>query len=222
MSRTALLLGATGLVGSHVLDLVLADETYTAVATLGRRAPDRTHPKLTHHVIDFDRLDDFAELIRGDEVFCCLGTTMRQAGSQEAFRRVDQVYPVTVAQRAQANGVAQWLMVSALGANARSSIFYNRVKGEVEDAVRALPFRGVYCFRPSLLTGRRAETRPGEQVGEAVLQGLGFLLVGPLRKYRAIAAEAVARAMVVVARQAPGGIQVYESDAIARLGVPTP
>jgi uncharacterized protein YbjT (DUF2867 family) len=220
MPHTALLLGATGLVGGHVLAALLADDAYTSIVTLGRRPLAHTHPKLTHHVIDFDRLDAVAGVIRGDDVFCCLGTTIGQAGSQEAFRKVDYVYPVEIARRAHANGSAQWLMVSALGANARSPIFYNRVKAEAEAAVRALPFRGVYLFRPSLLTGNRREARKGEQMAEVVLNACSFLLHGPLRKYRAIAGATVAKALVNVAKAQPGGVQVYESDAIARIGIP--
>ncbi len=213
-TRTALLLGATGLVGGHCLDLLLADAAYEAVVTLGRRPLRRSHPKLTHHVVDFDRLADAASLIEARDVFCCLGTTMKKAGSKEAFRKVDFDYPVAAARIAAANGAEQYLLVSALGAGTRSRFFYNRVKGEVEEAIGAFPFDGVYVLRPSLITGDREEARAGEQVSEWVLKALSFVLRGPLRKYRPIEARTIARAMVAMAKRQPGGVQVIESDQI--------
>ncbi len=213
-TRTALLLGATGLVGRHCLDLLLADAAYEAVVTLGRRPLRRSHPKLTHHVVDFDRLADAASLIEARDVFCCLGTTMKKAGSKEAFRKVDFDYPVAAARIAAANGAEQYLLVSALGADARSRFFYNRVKGEVEEAIGAFPFDGVYVLRPSLITGDREEARAGEQVSEWVLKALSFVLRGPLRKYRPIEARTIARAMVAMAKGRPGGLRVIESDQI--------
>lgn len=213
-SRTALLLGATGLVGGLCLDRLLADERYRAVHTLGRRPLGRTHPKLTHHVLDFSRLEAHADAIRGQDVFCCLGTTRKQAGSKAQFRMVDEVYPFEIAKIALDQGSEQYLLVSALGADPRSMFFYNRVKGEAEDAISQLGFYGVYRFRPSLLTGDRDEARTGEEVAEAVLKATSFLLRGPLRKLRPTPARAVATALVEVARQRPGGVQTYEPERI--------
>lgn len=213
-TRTALLLGATGLVGGHCLDLLLADAAYDAVVTLGRRPSERSHPKRTHHVVDFDRLAEAAALMEARDVFCCLGTTMKKAGSKDAFRRVDYTYPVEAARIAVANGAEQYLLVSAFGANKSSLFFYNRVKGEVEEAISALSFEGVYLFRPSLITGERQEARAGEQASERVLGALSFVLRGPLRKYRPIAARTIARAMVAVAQRQPGGVRIIESDQI--------
>lgn len=217
-ARTALLLGATGLVGRACLGLLLADDACAAVTTLGRRPLGRTHPKLTHHVVDFDDLAAHADRFAVDDVFCCLGTTMRQAGSREAFRRVDFGYPVEAARLAAGRGAGQYLLVSSIGADPASAFFYTRMKGEVEAAVAALPFYGVYLFRPSVLTGDRAERRPGERAYEAVMGALSFALRGPLRRYRPIAAATVARALVRVAKEQPGGVRRYESDAIAALG----
>jgi uncharacterized protein YbjT (DUF2867 family) len=139
---------------------------------------------------------------------------MKQAGSQEAFRKVDFAYPFEAARIALSKGAQQYLLVSALGADSGSRIFYNRVKGEAEDAIRALDYDGVYIFRPSLLTGDRAKKRTGEQVAEAVLNTFSFALRGPLRAYRPITARDVATAMINVAREHPGGVQVYEPEAI--------
>ncbi len=213
-TRTALLLGATGLVGGHCLDLLLAADAYRAVVTLGRRPSARQHPRLTHHVVDFDRLGEYAALFEAQDVFCCLGTTMKQAGSKDAFRRVDFAYPVEAARLALAGGARQYLLVSALGADTGSPIFYNRVKGEAEAAVCALPFYGVYVMRPSLLTGERAVPRRGERIAEAVLHAVSFVLRGPLRKFHPTEAGAVAAAMVSLAEAQPGGVQVYEPEAI--------
>lgn len=213
-TRTALLLGATGLVGGHCLEVLLADEAYDAVVTLGRRPLNRAHPRLTHHVVDFDRLAEAASLIEARDVFCCLGTTMKKAGSKDAFRKVDFGYPVEAARLAAANGAEQYLLVSALGANTRSAFFYNRVKGEAEEAICALPFGGVYVLRPSLITGARNEVRAGEQVSERVLGALSFALRGPLRTYRPVAAHTIARALVAIAKRQPGGVRVIPSDQI--------
>ncbi|HMB92830.1 MAG TPA: hypothetical protein VKP65_18415 [Rhodothermales bacterium] len=212
--RTALLLGATGLVGGHCLDLLLADDSYAPVTTLGRRLLTKTHAKLTHHVIDFDAFSEHADVLAADDVFCCLGTTIKQAGSQEAFRTVDFTYPFEAARIALAKGAQQYLLVSSLGANRASRIFYNRVKGETEDAIRALDYAGMYIFRPSLLTGDRDEKRRGEQIAEAVLKTFSFTLRGPLRTFRPTAARDVATAMIHVAKQQPGDVKVYEPEAI--------
>jgi uncharacterized protein YbjT (DUF2867 family) len=216
--RVALLVGATGLVGGHCLDLLLGDASYARVIALTRRPLARTHAKLDARVVDFDRLGETAGDVAADDVFCCLGTTIRAAGSQEAFRRVDFAYPVETARLAAANGARRFLIVTAMGANARSRIFYNRVKGEVEAAVRAMAFESVVILRPSLLLGERAERRAGEETGKRVMSVVGPLLVGPLRKYRGIEGGTVARAMVRLAKVAGPGVCIVESDEIARLG----
>ena len=213
-NRTALLLGATGLVGRHGLDLLLASETYGAVVTLGRRPAETPHPKHIHHVIDFGRLDDHASLMAADDVFCCLGTTMKQAGSKEAFRTVDLVYPARAAHLSRAQGARQFVLVSALGADPRSLFFYHRIKGEAEAAVQAVPFEGCYLLRPSLLLGERERPRPGEQIGERLLDLFSFALRGPLASLQPIEAATVARAMVRLAEARPGGVRVYEPDAL--------
>lgn len=216
-ARTALLLGATGLVGGHCLEMLLQDEHYTHVETVGRRPAARVHRKLKQHVIDFKTLKVQTNQIKADDVFCCLGTTIKNAGSREAFRKVDYEYPLEVATVASANGAEQFLLVSSLGANARSSMFYSRVKGEIEAAVSALPFDGVQIFRPSLLLGERKERRTGERVAEMSLKLFAFMLRGSFKKYRAVEAVTVAAAMIRVAKQHPKGINIFESDQIKQL-----
>ena len=211
-TRTAIVAGATGLVGSHVLSLLIESPHYTGVTALVRRRLDREHPKLKQLVVDFDRLPPLPE---ADDVFCALGTTIKKAGSREAFRRVDYEYPVAIARQAAEAGDAQFLLVSSVGADRHSSNFYLRTKGEVEDAIGALPFRGLHVFRPSFLIGERADSRPGERFGIAAARIVGPLLAGPLRKYRAIPAEAVARAMVESAVRAEAGRHEYTFGAMA-------
>jgi uncharacterized protein YbjT (DUF2867 family) len=214
VSPTALLVGATGLVGSHVLRLLLADSHWSHVATLGRRTTPYQHEKLEQRVIDLGALEALPDMPQSDDVFCCLGTTIKQAGSQEAFRRVDYDYVVGSARAGLRAGATQFLMVSAIGADPASRVLYSRVKGETEAAVRRLPYRGVQIFRPSLLLGERAEFRLGERIVMLLAPILRPALVGPLRRYRPVHAAIVARAMVQIAKQAPRAANVFEYDAI--------
>lgn len=218
MSRSALVAGASGLVGSHVLRLLLADPAYERVTTFGRRELPLANRKLAQRVIDFDRLAEVSDFPRVHDVFCCLGTTLRQAGSPAAFRQVDFTYVLELARVAARHRAAQFLLVSALVADPHSRVFYSRVKGEVEDAVKRVSFDAVYIFRPSLITGRRAADRPAERIARFLSPLVSWAFVGPLRPLRPIAAETVARAMVEAARGGARGVQLYESDAIARLG----
>ncbi len=217
MARTALVAGASGLVGGHVLRLLLEDRGYDRVTTLARRELPLAHPKLTQRLVDFEHLAQLADFPRVHDVFCCLGTTMKQAGSADAFRKVDLTYVVELGRVAARHRASQFLVVTALGADPGSRVFYSRVKGEAEAAVRRLAFDGVYLFRPSLLLGARPERRRGEWLAALVAPLVSWALVGPLARYRPIRAAALARAMVWVARDATGGVQVYESDAIERL-----
>ncbi len=215
--RSALLAGATGLVGGHCLELLLQDDAWQQVAVLGRREIGTTHRKLVQRVVDFDRLAELGDVPRVDDVFCCLGTTLKRAGSEAAFRRVDFTYVHELAQLASRQRADQFLLVSAMGANSRSRVFYNRVKGEAEEAVRTLAFDGVHIFRPSLLLGERRESRPGERLAILAGRALGFLFVGPLGRFRPIAARVVAAAMIRTAKDATRGVHVYESDRIRGL-----
>jgi uncharacterized protein YbjT (DUF2867 family) len=213
--RSALVVGATGLVGGYCVDLLLADEAYARISTIGRRPAARSHPKLAQHVADLDRLAEWLSAFEVDDVFSCLGTTIRKAGSYEQFWRVDVEYPAAAARLAAEAGARNYLLVSALGADARSRVPYNRAKGEVEELVRSVGINS-WCFRPSLLLGERAENRPAERLAAVLLTALRPALAGPLRRYRAISAATVARAMVAAARSgAPG--RVVESDEIPAL-----
>lgn len=215
--RTALVLGATGLIGSALTSLLLADTAYNRVSVLARRALPYTHPRLQQRVADLARMAEQSEIFAGADLFCCLGTTIRKAGSQAAFRTVDHDYPLEAARLALQEGARQYFLVTAMGADPRSSIFYNRVKGEVEEAIRSLGLPALHIFRPSLLLGRREESRPGEAVASAVMRPLAFLFAGPLRRYRPIEGSAVAEAMRRVACSDTPGTHIYESDRIAAI-----
>lgn len=204
----AVLAGTTGLVGGHLLDLLLNDERYTRVVALSRKALDRQHPKLQNLVVDFARLEEYAAQLKAEDVFCCLGTTIRQAGSQAAFRKVDFDYPLNLAKVTQEQGAKQYLLVTALGSDKASSIFYNRVKGEVEEAIGQVGFDSYHIFQPSMLLGDRKESRAGEGVGKAVMTALDFLIP---KKYKAIEATKVAKGMLAIAKQNQAGTHIHVS-----------
>ncbi|MDO7877301.1 NAD-dependent epimerase/dehydratase family protein [Hymenobacter sp. ASUV-10] len=208
--KTALLAGATGLIGSQLLPLLLASDRYSKVTVVGRRELPLSHPKLTQVVTGLDRLELVREQLVADDVYCCLGTTMAQAGSKEAFYKVDFGYVVTLAALTSAPG-AQFLVVSSLNPDPQSMFYYSRVKGEMEAAVRKLGFRAIHIFRPSLLLGRTEKVRTGEQVASVVMAALRPLLRGPLREWRAIEGSAVARAMLRAAAGESSGVRVHSS-----------
>ncbi|SES90120.1 NAD(P)H-binding protein [Hymenobacter actinosclerus] len=218
MPKTALLAGASGLIGQQLLPLLLASARYGRVIALVRTPLPLRHAKLEQLVVDFERLADYQPQLVADDVFCCLGTTMRQAGSRAAFYKVDFTYVTELARLAAANFGGQLLVVSSLGADAQAWSYYLRVKGEMEEAVRQTSFHAVHIFRPSLLLGHREIPHPNERLAGGLLALLKPLLRGPLRPYRAINADTVARAMLRAAEDDGGGIRIHRSDAIARAG----
>lgn len=200
--RAVIIAGATGMVGKEILAGLLADDTVAVVYALGRKAPALQHPKLEVHVVDFDSLP---LLPQADEVYLALGTTIKVAGSQQAFRAIDYDANLAVARAAQAAGVKNLGLVSAMGADASSKVFYNRVKGELENALEKIAFEGMVFARPSLLVGERAvlgqPERRGEKLGLAISKAIGFLIPA---NYRPIAATAVAKALLSQVPQAQG------------------
>ena len=205
----AVIAGATGLVGSECLRV--ASVRYESTLALVRKPSGIA----AERVIDFEKLDSIV-LPESAHVFCALGSTIKKAGTKEAFRRVDFDYPRVLAERtAAARG--RFILVSSVGADSGSNNFYLRVKGELEDAVRALPIEAIHIFRPSFLIGDRKEKRAGEALGIRFARAANFLLAGGLRKYRAIEAAAVARAMVSAANKDAAGCFVYHYDEIRKL-----
>lgn len=206
------LLGATGLVGRQCLDLLASDRSFGRVVVLARRRfAEATAPRIEAQIIDFAHLSERPDLFRVDQVLCALGTTIKAVGgSRETFREVDFTIPFTAAKLALSQGARHFLLVSALGADANSRIFYNRVKGELEDALRTLGYRGVTILRPSLLLGERAEFRLGEEVAKR----FAWIVPG---KYRPVDAHDVAKVLVMCAKKDEPGMQIIESDRIREL-----
>ena len=213
---TALVVGATGLVGSHCLKTLLDSGAYERVVAFTRRPLGQQHPRLVETIVDFNKLEDVEPFPTAD-VFCALGTTIAKAGSQADFLKVDFEYPRIIAERSAAAGANQFLLVSSAGANPQSSNFYLRVKAQLEKAVTGLSFESVHIFRPSFLIGARAEFRVADALAGPAMRAVQFALVGKLRKYRPIAASTVASAMVVAAREAKPGRHIYHYDDIVSL-----
>ncbi|MCL6458816.1 MAG: oxidoreductase [Gorillibacterium sp.] len=205
ISKTAVLLGASGLVGSSLLKLLLQDNSYIQVTVIVRRPLSFTHDNLNVIVeADFDRLQEYSAVFAADDIFCCLGTTIGEAGSQAAFSRVDLDYPATAARLASQAGARSFHAISSLGANAKSRAFYPRVKGLMEASVASCGLPRVSIYRPSLLLGERTNIRFGEKVATKIFQMLPFLFSGPLARYRPIPGETVAKAMLADALYSSG------------------
>ena len=212
--KTAILLGASGLVGSNLLQDLLESDYYQEVIAFVRKDLDMYHNKLKIHIIDFDQPETYRSLVVGDDLFCCLGTTIAKAGSQEAFRKIDYDYPLSFARIAKDNGAKQYLIVSSIGANPKSSVFYLKTKGECEEAISKIGLDSVSIFRPASLIGNRKEFRLNEKITIPLLKIFSFLLIGKLRKYRPIEAGKVAKSMLQIAQNESKGVHVFESNEI--------
>ena len=215
--KTALLFGATGLTGSHLLNRLAEDQRYNKVRVFTRS--DLKHESAGVEIIKtrLENIENFSSAIRGDDLFCCLGTTIKKAGTRENFKKVDFGFPVKIAEIASRNKVPAFLVVSSVGAGPGSSGFYLRTKGEMEKAVSSFKFRKLVIMRPSMLLGKREEFRFMEEAGKVFMKMAGFLLRGKLRKYRAIKADTVAAAMVNLANTETAKT-IYESDEIEKAG----
>jgi uncharacterized protein YbjT (DUF2867 family) len=212
MGNTAIVIGATGLVGRALVDRLAEADHIGEVITLTRRPVEHACPKLRNQVVRFDLLEEHASSFRGDLLFSCLGTTRRQAGSIAAQRKVDVDYQYKAAQLAAENGVRHYLLVSSSGADANSKNAYLRMKGELEQRVRALPFERITIFQPSLLLGRRTDVRMAEKVGGWILPVLR--IIPGLRRYRPIRAEQVAARMVQVSKTSGEPLEWFRLDEI--------
>jgi uncharacterized protein YbjT (DUF2867 family) len=211
----AVILGSTGLVGSEVLKRLLNEPSYKKITVVGRRAPKVQHPKLEVEIFDLENLNQSKSLKEAEYIFCCLGTTIKKAGSEEAFRKVDYDGPLNAAKAASGHALQKFLLVSALGADEKSKVFYNRTKGELEKALASIPMPELHIFRPSLLLGDRSENRLGEKIAEKISKPLGFIFKGPLKRYKPVEARQVAHAMLQRALALPEvGHFYYESDLI--------
>lgn len=215
--RSALLLGATGLVGRHCLNLLLEASTYDPIAVIARREAGREHPRLKWVSTDFEHLSRHEELFSGSDVFCCLGTTLAKAGSPEAFQRVDHDYVLAAGRLAAEQGARQFLVVTAAGAAPESRLLYMRTKGQIEADLSELNLPALHIFRPSILLGKREERRPAEAVGVFLGRLLRPLFAGPLRKYRPITAATVAAAMLAQADRQLSGTHILTSQLMENL-----
>ena len=215
--KTALILGTTGLVGNELVKILIQQKNYEKIHLLVRRPIVSPDSSCEVHVVDFEQLHTYLELFKVTDVFCCLGTTIKKAKSKEAFRKVDYEYPVEAAKIAKKSEVEKFLIITAMGSNAKSSIFYNRVKGEVEESLGNLSLPSVHIFRPSLLLGERKEFRFGEKIAAKTSAIINVLMVGPLRPYKAIEAKTVATAMAVVAKFGKSGMNIYPSHKIDQI-----
>lgn len=194
-NKTAIILGATGLTGGLLLQRLLADEEYAQIKVFSRRSVGFEHPKLKEYLGDVVALESFKADFTGDAVFCCIGTTKAKTTDKEKYKAIDYGIPVKAAQLAQQHGIDVFVVISAMGANACSPFFYNKVKGEMEQAVLAQGVPNTYILRPSLIYGDRAEYRSGEGVANFILGALNPLMVGCLKPYQRIHANAIAVAM---------------------------
>ncbi|HMR88355.1 MAG TPA: NAD(P)H-binding protein [Saprospiraceae bacterium] len=217
--KVVLVFGSSGLVGSLLVDELINSASFSLVKLFVRKKSGNTHTKVQEIEVDFDKLSLVASEMKGDVVFICLGTTMAKAGSKEAFYKVDHTYCLEAARLSAANGVGQVLLISSMGADAASLVYYSKVKGEVERDIRNLNFESVNIVRPSLLLGDRKENRLGEKIFVTVTKYLPFIFIGPLKKYRPIEAHNVAKAMVNISLTQQEGCHIFESEELQKIAL---
>ncbi|MCH4825979.1 MAG: NAD(P)H-binding protein [Planococcus sp. (in: firmicutes)] len=213
-SKTALLAGASGLVGNELLHILLNSAQYSHVKVLVRHSLEITHEKLEQVTIDFDKLDEYAQHFDVDDVFCCLGTTIKKAGSQEAFKKVDYDYPLKMAELAASQQAKNFLVITALGADSTSKVFYSRTKGQLQLRLKKTGLIALHIFQPSLLLGERKEFRLGEKFATILSPVFSILMRGKMKKYKPVEAKNVALAMYEVAQIERTGNYTYPSDRI--------
>lgn len=216
--KTAIIAGATGLTGSHLLRYLIADPDIDEIRVIGRREPEFSNSKINLLSTDFSDRNTLIHFLNGDMLFCCLGTTIKKAGSEDAFRKIDLEIPVLLAQIASENKVPAFGVVSSIGARSESSNFYLRTKGEMEEKILMIPFKNTVIVRPSMLLGKRNEFRFGEEAGKLLMRTLSFLLAGPVKKYRAIESKTVALALLFLVKNNPSNKKIFESGELEFIG----
>ncbi|WP_028400004.1 oxidoreductase [Ectobacillus panaciterrae] len=215
--RTALVLGASGLVGQELVQQLLDSPHYTSVTILVRREMEWEDEKLQQKIVDFHILEQYEALFAADDVYSCLGTTIKKAKTKENFMKVDYEYTMRAAKLAEQHKVRNFLVISSMGADSKSLFFYSQVKGKVEAELKQLSIQGIHIFRPSLLLGDREEFRFGEKMAEKISGVLPFLYKGVLEKYKPIEVKQVAKAMYETALLDKTGIHIYESREMANM-----
>ncbi|KAA6346351.1 hypothetical protein EZS27_006129 [termite gut metagenome] len=216
IQKTAIILGATGLTGSLLLKRLIKDDRYINIKLFSRRATEITSPKVNEYIVDLLNLEQFKDQFTGDEVFCCIGTTTAKTSDKNLYRAIDFGIPSVAAKLAKENGIHTFMVVSAIGANINSSIFYNKTKGEMEQDVLGQAIQNTYILRPSLILGDRGEKRLGEKIASLFMKLTNPLIVGKFRKYRSIQADCIAATMINLT-QSGLDEQILESDIIQKL-----
>jgi uncharacterized protein YbjT (DUF2867 family) len=216
-SKVAVLFGASGLIGNCCLRRLLVHQAYEKVISIGRTTIKATHPKLIHYEVDMSNPENYRHLLQGDDLFICLGTTMKKAGSKEVFYEIDHDLIFTIAKTGSLQNVNQLIFVSALGADSKSFIYYLKVKGQLEDDVRRLPFWGIHIMRPSILLGNRDESRPLEKVTGRLSKGLQYFSGSILGDIAPVDADDVAKAMVQAAQSLKQGTHIHHGSEIVKL-----
>ncbi len=217
MSKKAIIAGASGLIGSNLLNILLQQAFYDEVLVLVRKELPIMHHKLVQLVVNFEALENYNKAINGHALFCCLGSTKKKTPDLKEYRKIDHDYPVALAQLARQNGVEQYHLVSSIGADSKSSNFYTRMKGETEDDIQKLGLKCLHIYEPSLLTGERKESRVLEYVMAGLMKVIDPLLIGSLKKYRSIPAQTVALAMFNESTKNGDGLFIHPSDKIKEL-----
>lgn len=212
--KTAIVIGATGLVGNQITQKLLGDDRYAKVKVFVRRSLNLNHSKLEEHIVDYDKIESWKNKLTGDELYSALGTTIKKAGSKETQYKIDFTYQYEAAKAASENGVKKYLLVSSAGANSKSSNFYLQMKGNLDDKIQHLNYEQIYIFRPSILVGERSEKRFGESLGIKIA-GTITKIIPALKKYRPIEASKVAEAMIKSANQnLSDKIRIYQPEEI--------
>jgi uncharacterized protein YbjT (DUF2867 family) len=215
-AKKALIAGATGLVGNELLHILLEAKEYETVTAIVRRPLSIKHPKLNEVIIDFDHLEEYSEHMVVDDVFCCLGTTIKKAKTKELMKKIDADYPLALARLTQKLGAKHFLLISSMNANPHSKIWYSQMKGKLEEELSTVPFQTISILRPSLLLGNRQEFRLGEKMAATIFKTVSFLFVGPLLKVKAIEGRQIAQSMYSIAQTNRQGVNIYPSDMLQR------
>lgn len=219
MGRTAIIFGATGLIGDILLQKLIKDDAYEKVTVVARRPIAHQHQRIEFIETDFDNLEKVATKIVGDDIFCCIGTIQKKTPDLEIYKKIDYQYPLTFAKIGLKNGSSSFNLISSMGANPDSRFFYPRLKGELERDLSAMPFKTINIYRPSLLDGERTGTRTAENFFIKTMRVLNPLFIGPLKKYRSIKASCVAQAMLEQAKKTILGTHIFQSDEIVELTI---
>lgn len=210
--KTAIILGATGLTGSLVLEQLIANTNYSKIKLFSRSASGITNPKVEEHIVDLLNLESVASSFTADEVYCCIGTTKKKTPDQALYRSIDYGIPAMAAKLCHANGIKTLSVVSAIGANPNSSIFYNRTKGEMEQAILSAGIERTYILRPSIIGGNRQEKRTGEKVGLSVFRFLKPIFIGKLKKYAVVDPSKIAAKMIMLSNSTSPSCIIESND----------